>query len=1129
MRFVRFRLAYLVAICVLGALAFWTVLRYVPPVTPGETRTRLTTPVVAPHEVGGYSVSIPRPQFHNDAPSHSESGFTATLGKLDPPTRARLVESYGRMPLSFEANSGQTDGQVKFLARGSGYRLFLTSDEAVLALQEGKSKVKGQKGKGRNDGPEIGNRKLEARESPLVTRHSSLVPTLLRMKLVGANPGAKVLGLGELPGKSNYFIGNDRKKWRTNVPNYAKVQYTDVYPGVDLVYYGNQRQFEYDFVVTPGADPKAITLDIVGAHGARPSRKHAGAKGASFAPLRISADGDLVVHTAVGEVRFHKPIVYQPATGSRLWTPDSGPRTLLDGRFVLKGNHQVTFEIASYDHARPLIIDPVLVYSTYLGGSSDDFAGSVFGISSVAIAADSDGNAYVTGTTSSIDFPTLNAFQPEFGGVEDAFVAKLSPGGSLVYSAYLGGSGDDEASSIAVDASRSVYLTGFTNSTDFPTVNPLQLGLGGGIDAFVTKLNADGSALVYSTYLGGGSSDVGDSIAVDSGGSAYISGGTISADFPTASPFQTAPDGGVFASTNGGSNWIPSNTGLTSTYVRSLAIDPTTPTTIYAGSAGAFKSTNGGHNWSAVNTGLTNLNVRALAIDPATPTTLYAGTLGGGVFKTTDGGGSWSPINNGLTSFNVWALAIDPITPTTLYAGTLGGGVFKTTDGGGSWSPINNGLTSFNVWALAIDPITPTTLYAGTSRGVSKSINGGSGWSTTGLTAGVTRALAIDLTTPTTLYAGRFAGVYKTVNGGDTWTRTSLSADNIRSLAIDPQAPTTVYAGTFQLGVFKTTDGGGTWSVMNAGLTAPGIRALAVDPTVSGNVYAGVLIEEAFITKLNAAGSTLVYSTYLGGNNINEAVSIAVDLAGNAYVTGFTNSNDFPTANAYQPAFGGGVFDAFVTKLTYDGSALALAYSTYLGGDDDDEGFGIAVDSAGNAFMTGLTASTNFPTVNPWKPTLGDAEQNAFVTKLSSAGSSLIYSTYLGGNSFFSIDEGDGIAVDNAGNAYVSGTTGSSDFPLVNALQSVFGGVEDAFVTELDATGDAIAFSTYLGGSGDDFGVFGIAVDTPGNIYVMGTTASADFPVVNALQPMFGGGIFDAFVAKISPNDARGVSLPLRH
>src|SRR3989441_926920 len=335
------------------------------------------------------------------------------------------------------------------------------------------------------------------------------------MKLLGANPTPRVTGVEELRGRSNYFIGNDPAKWRANVPTYAKVEYRDVYPGVNLVYYGNQRQLEFDFIVAPGADPQRIRLGVEGAD-----------------RLDLDAQGDLVVQTGGAQVRLQQPHVYQMA---------NGVRQEIESRYVLNDHHEVEIWVAAYDTHKPLVIDPTLAYSTYLGGTGFDEG---FGI-----AVDSLGQAYVTGVTASLDFPTTaGAFQSSSAGSEDAFVTKLNPTGAvLVYSTYLGGTNSDVGLGIAVDSLGQAYVTGETFSADFPTTaGAFQPSSPGGFsDAFVTKLNPTGAALAYSTYLGGTDFDEGFGIAVDSLGQAYVTGVSASLDFPmTAGAFQPRFAGG---------------------------------------------------------------------------------------------------------------------------------------------------------------------------------------------------------------------------------------------------------------------------------------------------------------------------------------------------------------------------------------------------------------------------------------------------------------------------------------------------------------------------------------------------------------------------------------------------------
>jgi len=400
-----------------------------------------------------------------------------------------VAQAYGQLPMSFEVNQGQTDAQVMYLTRGSGYTLFLTQDGAVLSLEPSSGKT--------------------ADPSSTPAAESGVA---LFMQLEGANPQAAIQGEDLLPGVSNYFIGNDPNQWHTNVPNYGRVAYQDVYPGVELDYYGNQQQLEYDFTVAPGADPQNIRLSFNGAQS-----------------VALDAQGDLVLHTTLGDILQHAPVVYQVVGGAR---------QPVAGKFVLLGENQVTFQVGAYNHLLPLVIDPTLSYSTYLGGSGNDEANG--------IAVDSGGDAYITGTTYSTDFPTTpGAFQTgnvaaSLDGTE-AFVTKLNASGTaLVYSTYLGGSTGAYGSGIVVDSSGDAYVTGGAGANFPTTAGAFQTTPEGFGDAFVTKFNASGTALVYSTYLDGCG---GLGIAVDNGGDAYVTGSTgtrFGTGFPTTpGAFQT--------------------------------------------------------------------------------------------------------------------------------------------------------------------------------------------------------------------------------------------------------------------------------------------------------------------------------------------------------------------------------------------------------------------------------------------------------------------------------------------------------------------------------------------------------------------------------------------------------------
>lgn len=410
--------------------------------------------------------------------------------KNDAVGQEEITQAYAKLPLRFEKNRGQTDDRVKFLSRGTGYTLFLMPTEAVLALR---------------------NRQTKNVTEKIATR-------VLRMRLKGANPGPQMEGLDRLSGKSHYFIGSDPQRWRINVSQFSRVRCAEVYPGIDLVYYGSEGRLEYDFVVSPEADPSVIQLGFKG-----------------MEKLELDDEGNLVLAVEGGQVVQHVPIIYQEVNGEE---------RRVSGSYHLKGNDEVGFQVASYDPTRPLVIDPVLAYSTYLGGSLADRA--------QAIAVDSERSAYVTGYTYSTDFPEEGP-SLERGSETDVFVAKLNRFGSeLIYSTFLGGDDHDRAQGIALDTEGNAYVTGWTRSTDFPREQAFQALNAGETDAFVAKLNADGSSLAYCTYLGGPEYDEGVAIAVDASGCAYVTGPTQSDRFPLAPwpclptncPYQTekAPD-----------------------------------------------------------------------------------------------------------------------------------------------------------------------------------------------------------------------------------------------------------------------------------------------------------------------------------------------------------------------------------------------------------------------------------------------------------------------------------------------------------------------------------------------------------------------------------------------------------
>lgn len=659
----------------------------------------------------------------------------------------------------FEPNRGQAIGSVKFLSRGDGYTLFLTDAEAVISVRPKKDRP----------------------------------PLSLRMRPVGAKPGAQIAGEIALGATVNYLRDARTSPGLQAIPTYRRVRYAGVYEGIDLLFYDNGEQLEYDFVVAAGSDPGHIRLEFAGAD-----------------RVSVNADGELVLHTTAGELRQPAPIVYQES---------GGVRTLIPGAYEPLGKTLVGFHIGAYDREQPLTIDPVLAYSTYLGGASEE--------SGRDIVVDAGGNAYVVGARPSIRGPE---FQDS-----DAYVAKFSASGALLWTTDVGDHCDDDGRGIALDTTGNIYITGSLGSCyPFPTLTA---------GAFVAKLTATGAGsymFAFSDEWYGGA-DVGQAVAVNAAGQAYVGGITTTDHFPVT--------------------------------------------------AGAFQQ-------------------------------FFGGGIGDGF----------------VVKVNATGTAL----------------LFATYLGGNAYESLND--------------------------------------------------VALD--------AAGNAYVVGSTESHDFPTRNAFQP---------------VHPG---------------WG--------PGDQG-------------------GFVTKLNATGSGLVYSTYLGGGPADIAQSVAVDALGNAYVAGITQSTEFPiTPGAAQP----------------------------LPGDDRWCYYTICTD--------------------------------AFVTKLNAAGNGLVYSTYLGGNIF---DEASGIAVDGGGNAYVTGNTLSSDFPTIDAFQPNSAGNLDAFVTKLNAAGSAFVYSSYLGGSvqsdagfeGEDGGLR-IAVQPGGtSAYVIGNTRSPDFPVVSAHQPAFGGGVCgwtdyrcsDAFVTKI--------------
>ena len=401
---------------------------------------------------------------------------------------------YGRLPLTFEANYGQANPQAKFLTRGRGYTAHLTTDGMILSLRTKQDPV--------------------SRSQASARSHEKSVNSTLEIKLDGAKANPTAVGEELQPGVVNYFIGRNPANWHTNIPTYGRVRYKNVYPGIDLVYHGNRQQLEYDFELQAGARPEQIAFEIRGAN-----------------QSELDGSGNLVLTVNGSKLQVQCPVVYQVVNGQR---------KPVNGSYVMKDPAHVGFSISEYDRSQPLVIDPVLAYATYLGGSGNEVTGGT--------AVDSAGNLYVTGYTDSSDFPSGTDGLP--AGANHVFVSKLNPSGSsLVYTAYLGGNGQDYGVGLVLDGSNGAFVTGSTTSSDFPTVNAYQQTQPGPYTGFLTHISADGSSIVYSTYLGGSTFDQPTSIAINTTGQVYVAGYTMSQNFPVANALQgtvSANQGGYY-------------------------------------------------------------------------------------------------------------------------------------------------------------------------------------------------------------------------------------------------------------------------------------------------------------------------------------------------------------------------------------------------------------------------------------------------------------------------------------------------------------------------------------------------------------------------------------------------------
>ncbi len=707
-------------------------------------------------------------------------GIHASPGERGDPAsdRTRVLETYGDLPHPFEANRGQMDDRVRYLARGDGYSVSLTPSGATFVLSA----------------PGL----APGVSGPVQPQ------AVVGMELVGAGRPSAFEGRGRLPGILNYFEGSDPAGWHTGIPTYERVRYRDVYPGTDLVFRGSGSGLEYDFVLAPGADTSEIGLRFAWANG-----------------VRLNTEGDLVIGTPVGDLLHRAPTVYQLV---------GGERALIDGRFVLDAG-RVGFEVGTYDTALPLVIDPVvMVYSTFLGGSDVD--------NPFDIAVDTGGAAYVTGYTAdaATDYPTTpGAYEASHNGSTDAFVTKLAPdGSSLIYSTFLGGSSTDYGFDIAVDTAGSAFVTGSTYDgvTDYPTTPGAYDGMhNGSNDAFVTKLAPSGASLMYSTFLGGNGGDIGFGLAIDATGSAYVTGETTddTMDYPTTP--------GAYDEMHNGAQ---------DAFATKLA--PSGASLAYSTFLGGIGSDQG----------------IGVAVDPAGSAYLTGRTNDAATdYPTTPG--AYDDMHNGGS--DAFATKLTPAGASLAYSTFLGG---TLADSG---------------YSIAVDP-------GGSAFVTGQTQNGATDYPTTpGAFDETHNGALMDVDGFVTKLAPSGASLsYSTFLGGEGF-------DAGRGIVVSAAGAAYVAARASD----ATTDYP----------TTPG----AFDTTHNG-------MSDAVVTVLDATGSALTYSTFLGGSSIDIGWGVAVDTAGAIYLTGetFFGAADYPATPGAFDITQNGMNDGFVTKLADPGT-----------------------------------------------------------------------------------------------------------------------------------------------------------------------------------------------------------------
>lgn len=830
------------------------------------------------------------------------AGYVSAQSMLSAPEANRATQLqahslFSGLPLMFEPNLGQgnldpSDSRARFVARGSGYSLFLGSEGAILSLA-----------------------------SRSRTRGADVQVDSVEMKLAGANPNLNLTAMDRTSGKSNYLIGNDPAKWRTGVPQFARVRYDNVYPGINLVFYGNQGQLEYDFQVEPGSDPAKAELEF---HGAK--------------QLELK-DGSLVIQTEGGSVQLQAPRIYQEVGGTK---------RPVAGSFVLRGSNRAGFAVGSYDRSRELVIDPILTFSTYFGGSGDEH--------NTSVAVDGGFNIYLAGSTTSPNLPAVGTFRTTLtGNGPNVYVARITPPlGSLVavldYVTYVGGNGSDTPVGVKVDGASEPYIAGTTTSTNFPTFNAYQTApASANPHVFVTKLKNDGTGLMYSSYLSGNGTDTASGMTIDAGGNLYVTGTTTSVEtaltdqfpatnLPQAVPYQSAskaPGLAQFFVTKV-NTVAPGSASITySTYFGGGTFNTATP--VATGGGIAVDTSN-----NVYFTGTTNF--------------LYAGCSG---CATTD-----FPILNAYQPCLDQAPPATIVNPPTCTTSTA----TKASDAFVAKLNLNTNVQQGQqlVWSTFVggtgdDAGNGVALDSGAANvylvGTTDSTDIGAGLTSLSTSAAYQRCLDTPVnpavgtacTPPGTLANDAFVARLSNPATSTTTTTTVVTLNYFSYLG-----------GTKDEDGLAITVDSGSGALVTGWTQSSDFPVLPTSNSIQSNNAGG---QDAFVARLNTTAvvgqtTTASWASYFGGSGTDSGTGIVLDPNQNTYLAGETNSPPatFQVAKPLTSADGGGYqggYDAFVTQL---GTAVSLSIQGVL-----TQGSSQSFINAGQAATFTYTVTNNGP------------------------------------------------------------------------------------------------------------------------------------------------------------------------